>query len=98
MQPQFADQIRNFVITTFLLGERDRLQDDDSFLDQGIIDSTGVLEMISWIEETYGIEVTDGELVPDNFDSVNRVSAYLAKKLNGRASSFLPPDTVAADQ
>lgn len=95
MQPQFADQIRNFIVATFLLGEGGRLHDDDSFLDQGIIDSTGVLEMISWIEETYGIEVTDGELIPDNFDSVNRVSAYLAKKLNGRASAFLTPDTAA---
>lgn len=88
MQSQFAEQVRTFVVATFLLGEGARLRDDDSFLEQGVIDSTGVLELISWIEETYGVEVVDGELVPENFDSVDNVAAYLGAKLNGKASLF----------
>lgn len=88
MQPQLAEQVRSFVVATFLWDRPDRLRDEDSFLEQGIMDSTGVLELISWIEETYGVEVGDGELVPENFDSINNVAAYVATKLNRKPESF----------
>ena len=52
MQPQLAEQVRSFVVATFLWDRPDRLRDEDSFLEQGIMDSTGVLELISWIEES----------------------------------------------
>jgi acyl carrier protein len=74
-------QIRNFIVGNFLFGEAGNLTDESSFLGQGIIDSTGVLELASHLESTYGIKVRDEELVPENLDSINAVSAYIQKKL-----------------
>jgi acyl carrier protein len=59
----------------------DELSSDDSLVDQGIIDSTGVLELVTYLEETYGIKVEDEELIPDNLDSINRLVSYLERKL-----------------
>ena len=76
-----AADVRSFVINNFLLGRGETLNDNDSFLEQGIIDSTGILELVAHLEETYGIEITETELIPDNMDSVNRIVAYLSQKL-----------------
>ena len=81
MQFDNAREVRSFVIANYLAGRDNGFSNDDSFLELGIIDSTGILELISHLESTYGIEVTDDELNPDNLDSVNRITAYLAKKL-----------------
>ena len=56
------------------------LGNDDSFLDQGIIDSTGVLELVEWLEDTFDIVVDDDELIPENLDSVNQLAAFIAGK------------------
>ena len=76
-----AADVRGFIIDNFLLGRQEDLNDDDSFLDQGIIDSTGILELVAHLEETYGIEITEAELIPDNLDSINRIVVYLSGKL-----------------
>jgi acyl carrier protein len=81
MQCDNAGEVRSFVIANYLAGRDNGFSNDDSFLELGIIDSTGILELISHLESTYGIEVTDEELNPDNLDSVNRITSYLAKKL-----------------
>ncbi len=81
-----AVEIRNFVITTFLFGEAGDLQDDTSFMGGGIIDSTGILELVMFIEETYAIKVQPEEMLPENFDNVNRVAAFIARKLSQPAS------------
>ena len=74
-------RIRDFVVENFLFGEPDNgLKDTDSLLDKGIIDSTGVLELVSFLEETYEIEVEDEELVPENLDSIANVTEYILKK------------------
>lgn len=74
--------VREFVISNFLFGANTgSLKDDDSFLENGIIDSTGVLELVGHLEQTYHIEVRDQELVPDNLDSVQKVAAFVARKL-----------------
>lgn len=86
MQPTFAGQVRSFVVNNFLLGKADGFSNDDSFLEQGIIDSTGILELVTFLEETYGIEVADSELNPDNLDSVTRIAAYLTRKIPNLAS------------
>ena len=76
-------QIREFIIENFLFGEADNgLQDGDSLLDKGIIDSTGVLELVSHLEENYGIQVEDEELIPENLDSITAVTAYILRKQN----------------
>jgi acyl carrier protein len=75
-------QIKNFIVSNFLFGQGGNLKDETSFLAQGIIDSTGVLELATHLETTYGIKVKDEELVPENLDSVNAVTAYVQKKLS----------------
>jgi len=77
-----AQEIRQFVVDNFLFGrDGDGLGEDDSFLENGIIDSTGVLELVAFIEEKYGVSVLDHELVPENFDSLRNLGQYLDRKL-----------------
>ena len=73
-------EIKNFIIENFLYGQNDGFGEDVSFMQKGIIDSTGILELVSFVEEKYGISVADDELIPDNFDSVNKLSAYINRK------------------
>ncbi len=76
------DKIREFVVENFLFGSDENLEDNTSFLDEGIIDSTGILELVSFLEEEFSITVEDEELIPENLDSINNVTAYLGQKLN----------------
>jgi acyl carrier protein len=72
--------LRKFIRENFLFGADRPLADDDSFLEQGIIDSTGVLELVDFVERQYGIHVTDEELVPENLDSIRNLARYLDEK------------------
>lgn len=75
--------IKNFIIENFIIdGNTDQLDLDQSFLESGIIDSTGILELVSFIEEQYSITLEDEELIPDNLDSVNNVVKFINKKSN----------------
>ncbi len=71
---------RNFIVENFLFGQEDGLTDEASLLAQGIVDSTGVLELVAHLEQAYGIKVKDDELVPDNLDSINAIVAYVQRK------------------
>lgn len=75
-------KIRTFVIDNFLFGNNENLEDNTSFLEEGIIDSTGILELVSFIEEEFPITVEDEELIPENLDSINNVTVYLQTKIN----------------
>ena len=75
-------EIHSFVLTNFLFGQTVDLQPDDSLLGRGLIDSTGVLELVDFLEERYEIKVEDEEVIPNNLDSVRNVAAYVAKKLS----------------
>jgi len=79
----YAKEVRDFVVSNFLFGEAGSLQDDTSFLDSGIIDSTGMLEMIMFLENTCGVKVEPEEMVPENLDTINRVVQFLKRKLAG---------------
>jgi acyl carrier protein len=69
------------MVERILAGDETRkFADDDSFLEGGLIDSTGVLELVLFVEETFGIKVEDEELIPDNFDSVNRIVEFAKSK------------------
>jgi acyl carrier protein len=57
------------------------LKDEDSFLEQGIIDSTGVLELVGFLEEKFGITIEDDELVPDNLDSLAKAAVFVTRKM-----------------
>ena len=75
-------QIRRYILENFLFTDDEaRLRDDASFLEEGIVDSTGVLELVMFVEETFGIEVADEEILPENFDSVERLTRYVEAKL-----------------
>jgi acyl carrier protein len=75
-------EIRQFVTDNFLFGQTDRqLRNDESFLESGIIDSTGVLELIAFLESRFGIAIADEELVPANLDSVDRVTNFVELKV-----------------
>jgi len=73
--------IKEFVIENFLFGEGNGLENNTSFLEEGVIDSTGILELITHVEETYEIKVEDAELIPENFDSINNVVTFLERKM-----------------
>jgi len=78
------EMIRNFVIENFLFGQGgEELSNDDEFLKMGIMDSMGVLELVGFIEEEFGISMEDEELVPENLDSVNRIMAFVTRKRAG---------------
>jgi len=80
-----SSKVRDFVVKTFLFGDGASLRDDTSFLEEGIIDSTGILELIMFLEETYGIEIKDSELVPDNMDSLQNIARFVQRKTGERA-------------
>lgn len=75
-------ELRHFVVENFLFGQdNNRLSDDDSLLEQGIIDSTGVMELIGFLESRYRISIHDRELRPENLDSIHRLTAFITRKL-----------------
>lgn len=77
------NEIRGFILEDYMIGESEEaLDNNDSFLEKGIIDSTGILELIMFIEEIYNIEVADEEVIPDNLDSVNKVCIYIDRKIS----------------
>ena len=77
-----AGTVREFIVSSFLYGQDRPFLDSDSLLAQGIIDSTGVLQLVTFLEETYGITVEDEELTPDNLDTLESVRAYVHRKLD----------------
>jgi acyl carrier protein len=92
---QRAAQVRNFIVENFLFGAVDQIRDDESFLDSGIVDSTGVLQLIDFLEETYGIAIANEDATPDNLDSIDKISAYLARRLDGSRKAAHPVLEVA---
>ncbi len=79
------DELLNFIMENFIAGRNSErnsveLSPDDSFIDNGIIDSTGILELVMFIEEKYSIQVEDDELIPENLDSINNLISFLKIK------------------
>jgi len=75
-------QLREFIAKNFLFSDKGFTHSDDaSFLEGGIIDSLGIIELVTFVEKQYGISVADNELLPDNFDSVAKLSAFIVRKL-----------------
>ncbi|AUM13610.1 acyl carrier protein [Ketobacter alkanivorans] len=75
------EKVKNYILENYLFtDDQDALKDGDSFLEQGIIDSTGILEVIFFLEEEFGISVADEEMVPENLDSVNNLVKFIEAK------------------
>ncbi len=76
---KIKEKIRNFIIENFLFGEDNDLKNDTSFLEEGIIDSTGILELIEFIEEEFNIEIGDDDMIPENLDSIKNIERFINK-------------------
>lgn len=77
-----VSKLRNFILENYLFtDDQSALNDDDSFLDKGIIDSTGILELIFFLEEAFNVKVQDDEMIPENLDSVANVIKYVESKI-----------------
>ena len=82
-----AEEIKEFVVTNFLFGQNSgALTEDASFLEEGIIDSTGVLELVAYLEQRFGITVGDRELLPENLDSVQNAARFVTRKLDAQGA------------
>ena len=76
------DELRQFVTDNFMFGKPgEGVADDDSFLERGIIDSTGVMELVAFLEERYGIKLQDRDLIPDNLDSIKGLARFVESRL-----------------
>lgn len=81
MSDSLNDQVRRFILENYLFtDDASQLGLDDSLLGRGIVDSTGMLEIILFIEEQLGVKVADSEMIPENLDSVNRIAAFVTSK------------------
>ena len=80
MRP-IEQQVRQFVVNNFLFGQGgEQLSNHDSFLEKGIVDSTGVLELVAFLEDQYRIKIEDEELIPANLDSIDSLIRFIEKK------------------
>jgi len=83
MEAQVKAQLREFISTNYLFGDETRAPgDEDSLLEKGVLDSTGVLELIEFLEDYYGIEVLDTETLPDNLGSISCLTRFVLGKLS----------------
>lgn len=81
MNLNVAARIRNYIVEQFLFGNDQGLTPSLSLLESGMIDSTGVLELVMFLEESFGIKVRDEDLVPENLDSIDRIDRFVSRKL-----------------
>ena len=81
---EIETQIKSYIAKNLVFsGDEFKYSDDASFLEEGIVDSLGVMELVSFVEDRFGVAVDDQEITPDNFDSVGKLAAYIRRKLNG---------------
>ncbi len=77
-------QIRRFILENFYVSEPSELADDTSLVETGLVDSTGILEVLAFLESEFGIRIADRETTPDNLESIERMAAFVARKLAER--------------
>ncbi|HEX7477235.1 MAG TPA: acyl carrier protein [Polyangiales bacterium] len=74
------EEVRDFIVHNFYVPEPQTLDDAASLIDAGIVDSTGVLELLAFVESEFAVHVDDREIVPENFGSIERISAFVERK------------------
>lgn len=83
MSNSIEEQIRDYIVANLMFGEITvEFDNDSSLLELGIVDSVGVMELVLFVEEQYGLAIEDDEIVPENFDSVSQLAAYIQSKMN----------------
>jgi len=80
-------QIRAYIVDNFLLGQDDGFGNAESLLGSGVIDSTGVLEVVGFLEKTFSIQLSDEDLVPENLDTIQSMAAFVGRKLAGSGAA-----------
>lgn len=92
-----SNTVRSFVCTNFYVPDADALRDHESLLEAGIVDSTGVVEIIGFLEAEFGIRIEDGEIVSENLDSIGRITAFVTRKMSeGETASTSEAEAPAA--
>ena len=79
-QSKIAAEVKDYIEKNFVYDQETNFKVDESLLDSGLVDSTGILEVVSFIEETFSISIEDEEMVPDNLDSVNKIASFIVRK------------------
>lgn len=92
--PELQEKLRAYIMQNVLYGPADSLGDNDSFIEAGLIDSTGVLELVSYLEEEYSITVGEEEITPENLDSIAKLAGFVARKV--AQASILSPSSAAS--
>ncbi len=82
LQEEIGTQVMQFIRKNFLFDEKRTLSDQESLIASGVIDSTGILELISFLETNFKVKFEDQELVAENFDSIDRIKTFLSKKID----------------
>jgi acyl carrier protein len=83
MTKAIADRVRNFIVENFLFGDTNfDLGNEISLIENGIIDSTGVLELVAFIEDEFGVVFADADIVPANLDTIERIAAFVVERTN----------------
>jgi len=81
---EIRDQLKRYIAENLLFSDKEYpFEDDASFLKNGVVDSTGVMELVAYVEQKFGVTVDPKEVVPDNFDSVKNLTAYIKRKTGG---------------
>lgn len=78
-------RIRQFIVENFFVGDPLQIADDTLLVSTGVIDSTGMLEMIAFLEESFGIAIADHEMTPENLESIERIAKFVARKTQAAA-------------
>lgn len=76
-------QVRGFIASNFIITDLEKLADGDSLLEHRILDSTGFIELVSFLEETFKVQIQDEEMIPENLDSLDNIEAYIHRKRAG---------------
>lgn len=85
METQIRSELTEFIVTNYLFGDITRVpQDDDSLIEMGIIDSTGILELIEFLESRFGIQVSESETIPENLGSISSLTDFVTSKQSVR--------------
>ena len=79
---EIKEQLVTFFQDNFMIDLPENFSDDDSLMNNGIVDSTGILELVTFLEETYNFKVANDDIVPENLDSINRLKTYIRTKTN----------------
>jgi acyl carrier protein len=81
----YQDTVKTFIIDNFFYGEDTDISPETSFIEHNIIDSTGILEVVSFLQDTFNVVISDDEMLPENLDSLKNIEQFLIRKMNGKA-------------